>query len=229
MSDRTGPLESRPWPKTLEATAVEPGPAPRLHGYAVDDDLARHYRFSDVLWLSLMGELPSPPVGALFERLLVALLPLSVAESPVHAATLAASCGARPSGVLAVSGLALAEHAAETLAAVLPNISGRSVVLAAEHRASSQEERRFVEELEEHVRRAVGADEVPAVFAQEPSRDVALLAALWACGIRRPSTLELVMAYARLPSALAEAGPREPLDFPRYPTVDAPPFVYEAP
>lgn len=229
MSDRIGPLESRPWPKTLEAAAVEPGPVPRLHGYAVDGDLARHYGFSDVLWLALMGELPSPPVGALFGRLLVALLPLSVAESPVHAATLAATCGARPSGVMAVSGLALAEHAAETLSAVLPAFTDRSVALASEHRASSSEERRFVEELEEEVRRAVEPADVPVVFAQRPSRDVALLAALWACGVRRPSTLQLMVAYARLPSALAEAAARKPLGFAQYPTVDAPPFVYEAP
>ena len=220
MTERRGPLESRPWPTQLEAHAITPGAAPRLQGYDVESDLAPAVRFSDLLFLSVTGELPAPNVSRALEIALAFLLPLSVAHAPIHAAALAKMCGARPSGVLAIASLSLAEDAAAIFAECRPVLEGAAV--PATLVATSDEENASVARLAALLD---GVLDVP-LLALRPTRSLALFAVLWACGLRTELALTTVVTFARLPAAIAEAAPRTPLSFDRYPTL-TPPVEYE--
>jgi len=68
-----GPLEEASFPEQLSARVVTPGANPRLHGYDVEGDLARHYQPSDLLFLLLIGELPAAPVSRAFSVALMFL------------------------------------------------------------------------------------------------------------------------------------------------------------
>ena len=92
MTTHRGPLDDVEWPKKLPAHVVTAGPAPRVHGYDVENDLARHYSFSDAIYLSLVGELPNDATSRAFEIALHFLAPVSAAEAPSHAAILARFC-----------------------------------------------------------------------------------------------------------------------------------------
>lgn len=105
------PFSQNPWPSKLTARVVSPGADPRIHGYAVQDDLARHYRFSDVIYLSLTGELPTDAQSRMFEQVLIRLSPISVGEAPSHAASLARVCDGSNSAVIGTGAMALAEQA----------------------------------------------------------------------------------------------------------------------
>jgi hypothetical protein len=105
------PFSQNPWPDKLTARVVQPGDDPRIHGYAVAADLAKHYRFSDVIFLSITGELPTEDQSAKFERALILLSPISVAEAPSHAASLARVCDGSNSAVIGTGAMALAEQA----------------------------------------------------------------------------------------------------------------------
>ena len=212
MSERVGPLESSPWPSALEAHAVSLEGEIRLHGYGVESDLAAHYRFSDLLYLAVKGELPDDRRSRAFEVALIFALPLSVAEAPIHAAALARICGARQGGVLSVAGLSLAERASDTVGRYLPTLTGHVVPPAAEDlsEAAAASVARLRALLE-------GVIDVP-LLAARPSRELALLAVLWECGLQTEAELVQVMTMARLPSAVAESSKRRPLDFASYPT-----------
>jgi hypothetical protein len=222
MTERKGPLESRKWPDALEAFAVDAASSPRLHGYDVEADLVRHYRFSDLVFVSLTGELPDDHRSRAFEIALSMSLPSSVRDAATHAAVLAAHCGAGPGGVLSTSVATSADATVVALASLREVLEQTPLELSAELRARSAEELRFVERLSELMR---GLVDVP-ILALGPRRDLALLAVLWACGLRTPLQLASASAIARLPSAIAEAIPRAVDDFSRYPT-DTPKFVYE--
>lgn len=105
------PFDEHVWPSTLTARVVSPGADPRIHGYAVESDLARHYRFSDVVFLSLTGELPTDEQSRTFERALILLSPITIAEAPSHAASLSRVCDASHSAVIGTGAIALAEQA----------------------------------------------------------------------------------------------------------------------
>ncbi|MCL2722841.1 MAG: hypothetical protein FWD69_00235 [Polyangiaceae bacterium] len=85
-----------------------------------------------------------------------------------------------------------------------------------------------VHAVSELARALEGILDVP-LLAQQPRRDVALLAVLSACGIETEMQLVSVVALARLVSAIAESRGRHPVAFGDYPTVSTPPFVYEEP
>lgn len=75
---RTGPLESQRWPDQLDALAVTPLGSPRLFGYDVDSDLARHVGFADIVFLAVTGDLPTEARSRGFELALTMLAPMSV-------------------------------------------------------------------------------------------------------------------------------------------------------
>ena len=56
----TSYVDKQEWPDTLAAHVVDDceGAPPRIHGYDVESDLARHYPFSTTVVLALTGELP---------------------------------------------------------------------------------------------------------------------------------------------------------------------------
>jgi hypothetical protein len=228
LEDDLGPIDSREWPRELLAHAISPAPGPRLFGYDVERDLAAFYRFSDVIFLSLIGELPDEACSRAFEIALCFAAPLSVADAAIHAAVLSRLCGARPGGVFSTAGLTLAEHASNILEMANDVLASResaaSGPLPPELRAADDGERASVASL---ARLLDGVLDVP-VLAEDPSRDVALVGVLRGCGFTSQFHLVSVLTLARLPSALAEASRTKPGDFATYP-IDTPHFEYVAP
>lgn len=222
-----GPLDdAAAWPEQLRARVITPGECPRVHGYEVESDLARHYGVSEYQLLCLTGELPAPEGARAFEVASVFLGPVSVAHASTHAAVLSRLCGGRNSGTVGVAAIGLAEQAR---------------ALVAEHRALldwlAHPDREFPSQY-----RAPGADPsvvrlqqalaaipwpVPAL-EQGPTRDAALLATLWTLGLRRPQELEAALVLARLPGTLAEAFAERATNFARYP-INLPRFDYRDP
>jgi len=223
MSERKGPIESRAWPEAIEAFVVDSS-AERVCGYAVAEDLAVHYRFTDVILLTLTGELPSEQRGRAFEVALTCALPVSVAESPIHAAVIAGYCGARPGLLLSAASVALGEGAVSSLEAVTPFLDGHTE-LPPRLRATTDADRRFLPHL---VARLQGTVDVP-LLGREPRRDLALVAVLHACGLTTPLQVATALSLARLPVAAAEAAPRNPDQFVEKYPMDTPPFRYEEP
>ena len=231
MSDDVdrGPIDSRTWPRELDAHALPPGPEHRLFGYDVERDLAAFYRFSDLVFLSLVGELPDEARSRAFEIALCFAAPVTIANASVHAPVLARLCGARPGGVLSAAGLVLGEEASAIVARANDALEARqaapqSVELPGELRAADDAERASVASLAELLH---GVLDVPTLRA-DPSRDVALVAVLRACGVIDAFQLAALLAFARLPSALAEASRVKAGELASYP-LDTPHFEYVAP
>jgi hypothetical protein len=217
--DLRGPLDAVEWPTKLAARVVAPGPRPMLHGYDVEDDLARHYSFAETVLLALTGEPPSPERGRAFEVALVFASPITVGEAPANAAVVARACMASVSQTLGVAAVGLSEQTRALVqehAAWIEALSEASLAeLPAHLRAATDEERASVERL----RRALGGTiDVPAL-ALDPSRRAALLAVLHACGVDTPARIECALVWARLPVAMAEAlaatwGPAGAMQYP---------------
>lgn len=219
-----GPVERTEWPTRLRAHVVEPAGDPRVHGYASQADLACHYGFAELLLLSMTGELPDERCARALEVVLVFLAPLDVSAAPVHAACLSRLCGATTSGTLGISAIALAEqarHALDDQADVLAWLENQEMPFPARHRALNCG---AVARL--RLALAPTGIEVPALDCR-PSLTSALLATLFAIGLRRREQLELVFLIAQLPATAAEAGHVEPLAFRSYP-MNTPAFRYEA-
>lgn len=109
MKTYEGILDRVAFPATLTAHVVEPSPDPRVHGFAVQSDLARSVGFLDVGWLALTGELPSDGEREALSTALTLLAPLHVGEGPAHAAVLAKIAGAPDEVVPAVAAVALGQ------------------------------------------------------------------------------------------------------------------------
>lgn len=202
---RDGPIEAHPWPETLTARVVTPGARPRLHGFDVEQDLARHYSFGELVLTALTGEAPEPATGRAFEVCLAFLAPICVAEAPCHAARLAQNSGARPCGVLATGAVGLTEQARwviEEHGELLAWLGGEGKALPARYKAIDSGDRKAVQRL----RRALEATGVTdEVLSQDPTRTTALLAVLYRCGLTRAEQLETVWVLARLPALAAES------------------------
>lgn len=110
LNSPPSPVDAMPG-TMLEARVVRPGPRPLLHGYDVQSDLAGSFSFAEVILTALTGEAPSEAAGRAMSVALTFACPISVAEAPSHAATLARRCGADHRGVLGVAAIALAEQA----------------------------------------------------------------------------------------------------------------------
>jgi hypothetical protein len=223
-----GPLEGKgAFPDQLTARVVTPGARPRLHGYDVEDDLAKHYSPTDLAFLSLTGELPTAEVAAAFGVALVFLVPVSIAHASVHGASLARLCGATTSAVLGVTAIGLAEQARSLLAAhaeLLSWLEKKDGALPEAFRARTSEDREAVDRL----RAALAVTGFGGLELEPcPSRDAALIMLLHAVGIRRGSQLEAAIVAARLPAAMAEALTGKVVNFNHYP-INLPRYEYEA-
>ena len=223
-----GPIDSKTWPSQLDGHAVSEAPEVRLFGYDVDGDLAANYRFSDAVYLAISGELPEDHISRAFEITLCFALPVGVAHAAVHAGALARLCGARVGGILSVSGIIFGEDATRLVDAGLKALAdldeNATSRLHEDLRAAGVGERAGVARLSAQLKDLV---EVRA-FQADPSRDLAILAAFRACGLRSAFQLAAIVALARIPSALAEARCVIPGDFPSYP-IDTPHFEYVEP
>ena len=225
MSRPPGPVETYPWPEELRGHIVTPGSNPEMHGYRVEGDLARHYRFPDVVLLALTGELPSQQQSAAFDTALIFLSPLSVAEAPTHATALAQICGSRSGAVLEVGAVALAERARWIVGRAAPLLrwlASPDTPIDPALVSTNDEDRDAVTRLQTALaERNVRID----TLAQPLSRQSALLATLWFAGLRRPEQLEAALVIASLPSVTAEAHFHGVASFREYP-MQLPPFEY---
>lgn len=106
------PVEATPWPERLDAHVVSPGPRTRVHGYALCEDLARHYDFGEYLVTALVGVPPTPPWGRAVNMALTVLGGVGVDSASVHVATLARRCGADERSTLETGMLGLVEEVA---------------------------------------------------------------------------------------------------------------------
>jgi hypothetical protein len=218
-------LEAFTWPQRIKASVVEPGDDPRLHGYAVEGDLARNYGASDVLYLSLYGELPEEAVSRAFDVAVTFLSTLAVSEGPTHAAYLARVCNAPARAVVEVAAVALAERAhfvVDGLGGFLSWLDEPSGPPPAEHQTDDAAVARSLARL-----RAALPPAFPVPALQFPlTRPAALAAVLHACGLRKAEQLELVWTLAALGTTFAEGFAARPFAFREYP-MDTPAFRYE--
>jgi hypothetical protein len=222
----SGPLDERTFPETLTGRVTTPGPQPHIHGYDAEGDLARHYSMTDLAFLSLAGELPTPPHALAFNVVLMFLAPISVAEAPAHAAVLARICGTAPSAAIGIAAMALGEQARFLLdrhANLLEWFKSPSSELPLAYRSESSDEDAAVERL----RVALKPSGLSiASLDLRPTRYAALFAALFEMGIQRRVYLEMVLVWARMPVVLAEYLAEKSVNFLRYPA-NLPSYRYE--
>jgi len=217
-------------PSRLEARVVRPGPSPMVMGYDLEADLARHYRFLDLVGLLLGGQLAPPETARALEIALFFLAPASVADAPGHVGLLSRVCGNRFAATLGLAALALAEEAAflleehaEWLAWLSRAAEGRPIEAApSQYLARTPEELASVERLRALLTAIPFA--VPAL-EMRPTRTASLLAVLTRCGLRREA-IQTAWVLARLPSVAAEAAARPLLNVRDYP-FNLPPLEYE--
>jgi len=205
VAETLGPLDDRPWPEDLAGRVATPGPAPRIHGYAVEDDLARHYRFLDSAYLCAVGELPSEGASRALDVVCQFLLPTPVSEGPAHAAVLARTCGADLSATLSVAAIALAEQTRACLEghdAWLRWLSDPQGDPPAEFLSEAPQDRASVERLA--LALAPSGIHI-AVLQQLPTRMASMLAVLHGCGLRTAEQLAPFIVMAKLPCVMAEA------------------------
>ncbi len=209
----------------LVANVVDDGPVPRIHGYAVHDDLARHYSFGESMLLTITGRPPSAEAGRAFEAALIFASPVSIAEAPAHATRLAHTVNSDEAGKVAVAATALTEQTRWLLDRhheVIAWLEGRRQDFPDDARSADPGVRRQVDAL----RGAVGLDmSSTPVFDEEPALWPALLAVLWGCGLRSPRHLLLALVQARLTTTVIEACSVPPADLKGYP-VNLPRFRY---
>jgi hypothetical protein len=220
-----GPLEQHRFPERLTARVVSPGARPQVHGYDVEHDLARHYGLSDLVLLSLVGELPTDQARAAFDVAVLFAAPVSVAHASTHAAVVARLCGSPPSAIIGAAAIGLAEQARALLAEhgeLLAWLDEGRGELPQRFTATSDAEREAVHRLRAAL--PVGFD-VPAL-AGSPTRDAAVLGVLHAVGVRRAEQLAVALVAARLTTTMAEALAERPTNFGRYPA-NLPTYRYQ--
>ncbi|HEY3820045.1 MAG TPA: hypothetical protein VGL81_22925 [Polyangiaceae bacterium] len=187
---RSGPLDDVAWPDKITAHVVAPGHRPRVHGYDVEGDLARHYSFTDTVLLALTGELPSEAQSSAFEVAMQFLSPSPVNEAPAHAAVIVRICNVLTSAIVGTAAITLGEQARAT-------VEGEQAT-----RPVSPEERASVERLRD-VLRSRGVL-VPTI-EYDLGRTAALIATLRFAGLERAEQIEAAIVLARLPAAVSEA------------------------
>jgi hypothetical protein len=203
-SRRSSPLDDVRWPDKLTARVVTPGPRPAIHGYDVEADLARHYSFAETVLLALTGELPTAEQGRAFDVALQFAAPAPINEAPTHAAVLARICSGTTSSIQGTAAIALAEQARVLVADHADWIEALSATMASvtpKYCAAAEDERASVARLRSALE---GLVDIP-VLALDVSRAAALIAALWACGLKTAKQIECALVIAKLPVAIAEA------------------------
>lgn len=225
--DFVGPLDEAPWPKKLTARVLEPGEVARVHGYALETDLAANYTFSEIVLLGLTGELPTPMKARAFEVACAFFARTSAAEAPVHAALLARICNATTSAIAGVGAIALGEQARSDLArydAFLAWLADPRGPLPPHFLAKDLAESTRTVSLKAALVRRDAFVPIALDFDLEP--DAATIAVFQACGLDTLPELEAVRVYCRFPLLIAEALAAPPAKYKDYP-VTLPPIRYE--
>jgi hypothetical protein len=210
-----GALDDTAWPVRLRGRAVacEEGDD-RLFGYAVLEDVARNYRFSDLVYLGITGQLPDPVSSQRFAVALCAAAPVSVAEASSHAGVLARLSGSTFGSALA-TGLLIATDRARHVVASHGGLLAWLAAPVDRPPMESADDRAWIANL------AAAAElELPAV-----GRQGALLALFYAAGLRQPEHFEAAIVAAQVATLSAEALQTGPHHLGEYP-VKTPEFRY---
>ena len=177
---------------------VTPGAQPRLHGYDVEGDLARHYQPADLTFLALTGELPTPEGSAALGVAMMFLAPVSVGHASAHAAVLSRLCGAPTRSTVGVAAIGLAEQARVEVATHRPLLVWLAEpshpfpeAFGAESPADDAALERLRAALLQH------SISLP-LLERSLSRGAALFVVLLHAGIRRAEQLEALLVMARL-------------------------------
>lgn len=221
MSTR-GPIEDGTWPTTLVGHVVAPGSSPTIHGYAVADDLARHYAATDVTCLAYTGELPTDAQRRLCDLALVLLAPSTVAGAPAHAAVLARLLAAGDANVVAIAAMIAAEEASAMVRAHAPWLQW-----CAQPQGPPPET--FLDPTGDDVAQSIARElgvVVPGVADHRATPFATALALLAFCGLDDPLRLVALVVQARLPCIIAEAERHTPRHLRSYP-IASPPFDYD--
>lgn len=229
MRTYEGILDRVAFPARLTAHVVEPAVDPRIHGYAVEGDLARNVGFIDVGWLALTGELPHAGEREALTAALILLAPLHVGEAPAHAGVLARIAGAPDEVVPAITVVALGQRIAAELRALAPFFAwlrepGGPPPAPAVLADPTPEQRE---------RHAILATASARWFGPERAlpidpvltREAAAYALLHCLGVGDPPRLHAFVTWARLPVVLAEAARTASGAIADYPG-DLPPYRY---
>lgn len=203
-----GPFDREAWPERLVARVVEPGPDARLRGYAVAGDLARHHGLVDVLWLALVGELPSEAERAALDVACVLLAPIHVGQAAGHAALLSRVAGASPGATVAIAAVGLGELVRHELDVLAPWLAWLArpdgpVPACALAPAASDEARAAQRWLDGRLRTWFGA--TAGLPAEPLTREAQAHAVLARLGLRGPLVIETLTVCARLAACAAEA------------------------
>ena len=220
-----GPIEAGEWPSQLTAKVVTPGPDPRIHGYSVEDDLAIHYSFGEVLLLSLTGEPQSPSTGRAFEIALAFLSPSPINEAPTHVASIARLMRTRTSAFVGASCVTLSEQAGSQISSFesfLTWLEDPRGDLPASARSTGDEDRPAVDRLRIALDRVGAATDF---LRDDMSRTAALVGVLFNCGVNTIEKVQATMVVARLGSTIAEALNTTPRALREYP-MNVPPIDY---
>jgi hypothetical protein len=212
------------WTRRIKGHVVEPGADPRLLGYSAEGDLARHYGFTEVLFLTLAGELPDEQTARALDVVMAFLAVVPSSEGPTHAASLVRLCNGPGRAVLQVGAVALAERARFVLdehRAFLSWLDGGGDELPVGSMSTDPTEASSVARL----RDALPPSLAVPVLARPLTRSAALIAVLHACGLRRAEQIELVWTMAGLGAVFAEAMATKPFAFRDYP-MGTPAFRY---
>jgi hypothetical protein len=203
------PVEATAWPEKLDAHVVSPGEHPRVHGYALSEDLARHYDFGEYLVTALVGTPPGRSWGRAVNMALIVLGGEGVQSAAVHVATLARRCGADERSTLQTGMLGLLEEVCAELSPAPTSESTPS--------ASALD---FYRSLPDEVQRIVG----------EPTSSLKIFAlrVLAEAGLCSPMQQRIALSVARLPTLAAEAMAVPRGDVRGYPT-RLPEFDYHRP
>jgi len=188
-------------------------------------DVARHYAYSDVIYLAIVGELPEQRAARLFHLALCSLATPSVAEAPTHVAVLSRACGGAIGSALAAALITSTEQARFLLAqhaSLLEWFADTSRPLPAVATSSEADAIRVLVD-------AVAALEIDCPQLRPTmTRDAARLALLYAAGLRNSDQMEAAIVSASVAGIAAEALLASPRDLPLYP-VTLPPFHYTDP
>jgi hypothetical protein len=210
----------------LEARVVDTsGEEPRIHGFGVRSDLARHFSFADVIALSLTGVEPSERASDALRRALVVLSPTDVGSAPAHLGVLVHLVSRDYASSVASASALLAERAAATLAERAELLQalreGREPAATASQLEAANAEGEEV----------AGLFAQCSDFAQTPwfarlDATSAALVVLFECGLVENWQLQSALFLAWCPCTMAELGTRGSDPIESYP-INLPKFRYE--
>lgn len=226
MAIPEGIFDNFPSPDKLDARVISLSPDPAIHGYSVFSDLALHYNFSEMIYLTLTGKTPTRQIGQAFEYALKFLFPITAAEAPSNAGILAMVLAGAPASVLGTTGVLLVDMArywVEKHKALLSWLDSPDATFPEQYQNKDIENKKIVLQLSEIISQ-IGIS--CPIFEHDPTLIAALIAVLHACGLKKPEQIQAVIVFAKYPCAIAEGYATTPYDCNSYP-MRVPDYKYQ--